>query len=451
VHRTDGVQPGSGPCKETYASGFRNPFRFVQRPGTSNFLVNDVGQNTWEEINELRAGKDYGWNIREGNCTQGSTTDCGATTFENPIYAYAHPGCQSITGGAFVPPGLWPAPYAGSYLFGDFVCNTIFRLVPKDGGGYTKQPFLTNVTGPVTMGFGPWQGSQALYWLSYFGNEVHRVSYAPAGNQAPVADFTPRPDGRTVAFDGSKSYDPDGGDSVRSWQWTFGDGSSTTTSTPRVSHTYPAVRTYTATLRVVDSRGAVSAPVSRTVYSGEHAPVVTITAPPLEERFAVGQPVTVKGTATDAEDGALPITWTITRRHGTHEHPFLDGVRGPSVSLTYPAPENLAAASNSHLVATAVATDSLGHKTTTVRNLLPRKVTLSFATSPAGGAVLIAGSSRTTPASVVSWAGYAVEISARDQPIGGVSYVFSSWSDGGARTHVIKPTSATTYTARFVR
>ncbi|MCC6790688.1 MAG: PQQ-dependent sugar dehydrogenase, partial [Thermomicrobiales bacterium] len=39
-------------CQETYATGFRNPFRIAADPNTggTKIYVNDVGQNTWEEI-----------------------------------------------------------------------------------------------------------------------------------------------------------------------------------------------------------------------------------------------------------------------------------------------------------------------------------------------------------------------------------------------------------------
>ncbi|HVQ87783.1 MAG TPA: PQQ-dependent sugar dehydrogenase, partial [Actinomycetes bacterium] len=73
-----GVSPGDGPCTETFAYGFRNPFRFTVYPGTNLIWVNDVGQSTWEEIDRALPGKDYGWNVREGFCLTGSTTDCTA-------------------------------------------------------------------------------------------------------------------------------------------------------------------------------------------------------------------------------------------------------------------------------------------------------------------------------------------------------------------------------------
>lgn len=175
--RPSGPAPGTGPCTETFASGFRNPFRFAHKPGTRTFYVNDVGQVDWEEIDLLERGRDYGWNVREGHCATGSTTDCGPTPFENPLHDYSHAtGCQSITGGAFVPEGLWPAPYDGSYLFADFVCGTVFRLAPADGGGYTQEPFITGANGPVHLTFGPYDDTQALYYLAYLDGTVHRVA-----------------------------------------------------------------------------------------------------------------------------------------------------------------------------------------------------------------------------------------------------------------------------------
>ena len=449
-----GPQPGSGPCTETFASGFRNPFRFAQVPGTSQFYVNDVGQSSWEEIDLLVRGKDYGWNVREGHCATDSYTDCGPTPYENPIHDYSHAdtGCGSITGGAFVPEGLWPAPYSGSYLFADYVCGKIFRLAPKAGGGYTQEPFLTGVNVPVHLEFGPYGATQALYYLDYGGGAVRRVAYT-GGNTPPVASFWQRPDGLDVTLDGSDSSDPDGGDSVTAWQWDFGDGTSTTTTTPQVLHTYPAVQTYTATLRVRDESGTLSAPVSKDVYAGEHPPSVSITAPAPTARFSVGQRVTIAATATDQEDGVLTpgaITWTVRLKHGTHFHPYAGPVDGSSITVNYPAPEDLAATQNSHLVATAVATDSRGHTSRDRQKLLPQQVSIGFATSPTGGRITVNGSSRQAPSTVVSWPGYALRVSAPDQTIGGTWRAFQSWSDGGARTHdIITPNGARTYTATF--
>jgi glucose/arabinose dehydrogenase len=449
-----GPQPGTGPCTETFASGLRNPYRFAQVPGTNRFYVNDVGQEHWEEIDSLVAGADYGWNAREGHCALGSYTNCGANPYTNPIHDYSHAatGCGSITGGAFVPDGLWPAPYGGSYLFGDYVCGKIFRLVPQAGGGFTHEEFLTGVGAPVHLEFGPYGSTRALYYLDYMDGTVHRVSPAQT-NTAPVADFWQRPDGLAVTLDASASHDPDSGDSVASYRWNFGDGTSATTTTPRTTHTYPAARTYTATLTVTDTRGATSAPFSKSVLAGEHAPGISITSPATTARFAVGEQVTVTASATDPEDGTLPgsaVSWNVTLVHGTHTHPYAGPLTGSSITVPYPAPEDIASTGNSYLRVTAVATDSAGLTSRVDRSLLPRKVTVSLASNPTGARLQVNGTNRVTPTSVVSWAGYTLLLNAPNQTINGAPHTFRSWSDGGAQSHSVRtPTSATTYTASF--
>jgi hypothetical protein len=141
----------------------------------------------WEEIDAGTAAADYGWNVREGHCATGSTSSCGAPPagMTNPIYDYDHAtGCHSITGGAFVPTDAWPAPYAGRYLFGDYICGKIFQLVPS-GSGFTSSVFADAVGSngaPIAMTFGPFAGGQALYYASYLaGGSIHRISYDAGG------------------------------------------------------------------------------------------------------------------------------------------------------------------------------------------------------------------------------------------------------------------------------
>ena len=132
------VGPAGSTCQEIFAVGLRNPFRIAFDPNAAatRFFINDVGQNVWEEIDLGAKGADYGWNIREGHCQQtGIETDCGTPNpvgFTNPYYDYGHStGCGSITGGAFVPNGVWPAAYTGAYLYGDYVCGAIYALSPS--------------------------------------------------------------------------------------------------------------------------------------------------------------------------------------------------------------------------------------------------------------------------------------------------------------------------------
>jgi glucose/arabinose dehydrogenase len=93
----------TGNNRAIWALGLRNPFTFAFNPGRIEMHINDVGQNTWEEINEGIAGANYGWPT-----TEGSTTDPG---FVSPRYAYSHSGGTcAITGGAFYAPQIQQFP-----------------------------------------------------------------------------------------------------------------------------------------------------------------------------------------------------------------------------------------------------------------------------------------------------------------------------------------------------
>lgn len=60
------VGNSSGYLEEIYAWGFRNPWRMSYDSATNRLWVADVGQDSFEEINVVELGKNYGWDCREG-------------------------------------------------------------------------------------------------------------------------------------------------------------------------------------------------------------------------------------------------------------------------------------------------------------------------------------------------------------------------------------------------
>ena len=444
-------------CQETFAWGLRNPFRMAFDPNAAGtvFHINDVGQNAWEEIDLGTSGADYGWNIREGFCATGSTTNCGSNPYTNPIFAYGRAdGCASITGGAFVPTSLWPAPYSGAYLFSDYVCGKIFRLESNGSGGWNRVDLATGLGGSsaVHLRFGPWNGTQALYYTTYAGGgQIRRIMHTPANNP-PTAVLTANPTsgpvGVTVNFDGSGSFDPDG--DALTFVWNFGDGSPVSeTSIATTSHQYNAAGSFTASLTVRDARGASSNPDTEVIQVGNSPPSATIVTPAAGSTFTVGQTITLHGTATDPDEGALApnrLSWTVLRHHSTHTHPWFGPATGDNLTFQAPAPEDLAATTNSYLEVILTATDSLGASTTVTRNVMPRTVAITFATSPSGRTVTVNGTSLTGPSTITSWVGWQLNVNA----VSNGAWRFVSWSDGGAQAHaIVTPASPTTYTATF--
>src|SRR5258708_6396573 len=147
----------SGARREIWALGLRNPFTFAFQPGTTRMFINDVGQSTWEEINDGIAGSNYGWPI-----TEGPTSD---PRFRAPLFAYGHgststTGC-AITGGTFYNPATmqFPASYAGKYFFAD-LCGGWIRLL--DPSNNTPPDFASATSTPVALKVPP---TASLYYL----------------------------------------------------------------------------------------------------------------------------------------------------------------------------------------------------------------------------------------------------------------------------------------------
>jgi glucose/arabinose dehydrogenase len=186
VRCNQGGTAGGATCQEIFATGLRNPFRLAFDPSaaTTRFNINDVGQDTWEEIDAGIAGADYGWNLREGPCATGSTTNCGTVAgLANPVYAYPHSeGCDTLTGGAFSP-STWSEP-AGTYFYAEYSCGSIFKLTPNGSGGFTRSTFSNTVGSIVDLkNF----GDGSLYYSSYSGGgQVHRITF-----DAVAPPFTP--------------------------------------------------------------------------------------------------------------------------------------------------------------------------------------------------------------------------------------------------------------------
>ncbi len=190
-----GPAPTGQPCAETYAWGLRNPFRLAfdedaAEGGQTVFRINDVGQDTWEEIDDGAAGANYGWPEREGPCAFGSTTDCGNTPpeYTDPVAWYGREsGCQSITGGAFVPSGAWPG-YEGAYVFADFVCRRIL-VRTADGGISTFSPDAGQV---IDMEFVREAGAWSLYYTTFgSGGQLRRITADAPPFGTPSSKFVP--------------------------------------------------------------------------------------------------------------------------------------------------------------------------------------------------------------------------------------------------------------------
>ena len=110
---------------EIWAYGVRNPWRFSFDTETGALWAGDVGQDTYEEIDVVTRGADYGWNVMEGfQCYNAS--GCATAGLTLPVAEYDHSEGCSVTGG-FVHRGAAP-DLRGVYFFGDYCTGRIWGL-----------------------------------------------------------------------------------------------------------------------------------------------------------------------------------------------------------------------------------------------------------------------------------------------------------------------------------
>jgi glucose/arabinose dehydrogenase len=135
-----------GARPEIYAYGFRNPWRFSLDQANGRLFVGDVGENTWEEINLVAAGGNYGWPIMEGPDCFPPGTNCDRSGLRLPIHAYQHGqgGVCSVTAGYVYRGARYPA-LRGTYFFADYCSGIIWRLRQSGGQWQATQELDSNL------------------------------------------------------------------------------------------------------------------------------------------------------------------------------------------------------------------------------------------------------------------------------------------------------------------
>ena len=217
-------QPGK--VEAIWAYGFRNPWRFQFDPVTGMLYGGDVGDFTWEEVNHIVKGGNYGWPVKEGLCT----SSCAG--YIDPIHAYNHDGeSAAVTGGPVYRGGMFPEAYRGDLFFGDYAKGFIHHAdLDEDGNVNAVFEFDGEAGSVVDLKEAP-DGS--LYYLTYFPGAIYRVTYG-TDSHLPVAnataDVTKGVPPLTVNFSSAGSYDPD--DDDLTYEWSFGDGTTSTEANP---------------------------------------------------------------------------------------------------------------------------------------------------------------------------------------------------------------------------
>jgi hypothetical protein len=136
--------------KEIWASGLRNPHRLnwaidTANPRNNRLIANSIGLYTWETVNIVRKGANYGYSLREGNETlqrdnrtaslpeidtipvqvTDTVTD-GTVVPTYPVVQYGHvPGGGDAIGSGFLYRGKAIPALRGKYIFTDISTGRI--------------------------------------------------------------------------------------------------------------------------------------------------------------------------------------------------------------------------------------------------------------------------------------------------------------------------------------
>jgi glucose/arabinose dehydrogenase len=425
-----------------YALGLRNPFTFAFNPVQTRLFINDVGQNTWEEINDGFAGANYGWPNTEGNTTN--------PAYDSPRYVYGHSAGCAITGGAFYAPPTpqFPSDYLNDYFFADYCGGWIRRLDPATGNVVT---FATGITFPVDLKVG---SNGSLYYLARGSGGstgvVRRISYS-----ADEPSITSHPTSKSVAPGASVTFSVRAsGPAPLSYQWQR-NGVNISGATAQDYSLVAATGDNGARFRAIvrNSFGNVLSNEATLTVTSNRAPAGTITRPIVGTLYNGGSVISFAGTATDPENGTLPasaFTWRVDFHHDTHSHPFVPSTSGVT-SGSFTAARTGHTETNVWYRIFLTVRDSAGATHTTFRDVQPRKVNLTIATNPAGLQLRLDAQPVSTPRTFGSVVGVVRGLEApATQLSGGRTYQFVSWSDGGAARHNIStPATNTTYTATY--
>jgi glucose/arabinose dehydrogenase len=191
------VTPLSWVRTEFWAYGLRHPWRMSFDSLNGELWAGDVGQDTYEEVNLIQKGGNYGWVYREGAHDTNFTnprppTKPASFTSIDPVYEYVHASIaggdaqfkgNSVCGGYVYRGSRFPSLY-GAYIFCDSVAGHIWKRDPTTGT-VTRLTGVPGVYGGLsTMGVDP--SNNDLLFADYINGKILRLATGTADTTFPA-------------------------------------------------------------------------------------------------------------------------------------------------------------------------------------------------------------------------------------------------------------------------
>lgn len=187
---------------EIWAYGFRNPWRIAFDRQTNELWTADVGQDRFEEVDLVRRGGNYGWNIREGFHDFEPSDPEKEVELVEPLVEYFHGDGQSITGG-LVYRGERLKEYVGAYFYGDYLSGKVWA-VRQFCGRVSENPQVA-ATSLQIAAFGETADGEMV--MCAFDGGLYRMAPA-AGDREAMAKAFPKTLSETGLFRSVEKNEP---------------------------------------------------------------------------------------------------------------------------------------------------------------------------------------------------------------------------------------------------
>lgn len=436
----------SGENRAIYAYGLRNSFTADYNSETGTLLANDVGLSDWEEINEIKPGKNYGWPLIEGFRTE----EDPPKDYSDPLFVYPHSnvdGC-AIVGGAFYTPDqpVFPTEYLGKYFFSDYCTGVVRSLNPENGE--VEDTIMTGADFLSNMVVSEWGD---LYYLSFSLGELNRISYI--GDGSPFIAKQPKDVLAVVGENATFEIEAYGDD--LEYQW-YKSGEKLLNNTTNVLTQNDVKLADSAALiycLLTNAKGTIYTDTAQLLVTQNQRPVVSIDRTRLGDTYKMGGRLHFSGGAVDPEDGVLDasrLQWKIDFHHNLHFHPGMpktNGIDSGSIFIPRTGETDTNVWYRVHLKAT----DNQGLTQEEFLDVRPEIGSINVKTFPFGLDVSLDGTLDKSPYSKPAVFGNQRVLTAAPRQLRNDSlFEFVEWENGSTennRTIVVETTN--TYTAHY--
>jgi len=110
---------------ETWALGFRNPWRITCDAKTGHIWVGNNGQDLWEQVYFVKKGDNFGWSVYEGSHPFYLERKLAPAPHTKATLEHHHSEARSLTGG-IVYYGKKHPDLVGAYIYGDYSTGRIW-------------------------------------------------------------------------------------------------------------------------------------------------------------------------------------------------------------------------------------------------------------------------------------------------------------------------------------